>query len=83
MTSILEVPEEKAPAAARGPSQALAMAGVGLGVVALGLATYLLVELRDARRQIAQLSEQGRSSDKRALSRRCTQSWSTDVFVRP
>jgi len=66
MTSILEVPEEKAPAAARGPSQALAMAGVGLGVVALGLATYLLVELRDARRQIAQLSEQTKSSDKRA-----------------
>jgi hypothetical protein len=42
------------------------MAGVGLGVVALGLATYLLVELRDARRQIAQLSEQTKSSDKRA-----------------
>jgi hypothetical protein len=66
MTSILEVPEEKPPAAVSGPSQALAMAGVGLGVVALGLATYLLVELRDARRQIAQLSEQTKSSDKRA-----------------
>ena len=49
-----------------GPGNALAMAGIGLGVVALGLATYLLVELRDARRQIAQLSEQTKSSDKRA-----------------
>jgi hypothetical protein len=66
MTSILEVPEEKRPASVSGPSQALAMAGIGLGVVALGLATYLLVELRDARRQIAQLSEQSKSSDKRA-----------------
>jgi hypothetical protein len=66
MTSILEVPEEKPAAAASGPSQALAMAGIGLGVVALGLATYLLVELRDARRQIAQLAEQTKSSDKRA-----------------
>ena len=66
MTSILEVPEDKAPAAVGGPSQALAMAGIGLGVVALGLAAYLLVELRDARRQIAQLTEQAKNSDKRA-----------------
>jgi len=66
MTSILEVPEEKPPTAVSGPSKALAMAGIGLGVVALGLATYLLVELRDARRQIAQLTEQARSADKRA-----------------
>jgi hypothetical protein len=66
MTSILEVPEEKPPAAVSGPSKALAMAGIGLGVVALGLATYLLVDLRDARRQIAQLTEQTKSSDKRA-----------------
>jgi len=66
MTSILEVPEEKPPAAVSGPGKALAMAGIGLGVVALGLATYLLVELRDARRQIAQLTEQTKSSDKRA-----------------
>jgi len=66
MTSILEVPEEKPPAAASGPGKALGMAGIGLGVVALGLATYLLVELRDARRQIAQLTEQAKSSDKRA-----------------
>ena len=66
MTSILEVPDEKPATAVRGPNQALAMAGIGLGVVALGLATYLLVELRDARRQIAQLTEQTKSSDKRA-----------------
>ena len=66
MTSILDVPEEKPPAAVSGPSKALGMAGIGLGVVAVGLATYLLVELRDARRQIAQLAEQSRSSDKRA-----------------
>src|SRR6185503_20977202 len=66
MTSILEVPDEKPATAVRGPNQALAMAGIGLGVVALGLATYLLVELRDARRQIAQLTEQTRSADKRA-----------------
>jgi hypothetical protein len=66
MTSILEVPEEKPPAAVSGPGKALAMVGIVLGVVALGLATYLLVELRDARRQIAQLTEQTKSSDKRA-----------------
>jgi hypothetical protein len=66
MTSILEVPEEKPPAAVSAPGKALGMAGIGLGVVALGLATYLLVELRDARRQIAQLAEQTKSSDKRA-----------------
>jgi hypothetical protein len=66
MTSILEVPEEKPRAAGNGPGHALAMAGIGLSIVALGLATYLLVELRDARRQIAQLSDQSKSSDKRA-----------------
>ena len=66
MTSILEVPEEKPRAAGNAPGNALAVAGIGLGIVALGLATYLLVELRDARGQIAQLSEQSKTSDKRA-----------------
>jgi len=68
MTSILEVPEEEeeAPTAGNGPGKALAMAGVGLGIVALGLAAYLLVDLRDARGQIARLTEQATSSDRRA-----------------
>jgi hypothetical protein len=39
--------------------------GTGLAVVALGAATYLFVELRDARRQIARLTEQAASADKK------------------
>jgi hypothetical protein len=38
----------------------------GLAVVALGAATYLFVELRDAHKQIARLAEQATSADKRA-----------------
>jgi DNA anti-recombination protein RmuC len=41
------------------------MVGTGLAVVALGVGTYLFVELRDARKQIAQLTEQAASADKK------------------
>ena len=65
MNSILETPETKPSTAGGGPGKALGMVGTGLAVVALGLATYLFVELRDARRQIAQLTEQASNADKR------------------
>jgi hypothetical protein len=65
MTSILETPETKPQAPGSGPGTALAMAGIGLAVVALGLAAYLLVQLRDARRQITELTAQATTSDKR------------------
>jgi hypothetical protein len=65
MTSILETPETKPPNAGGGLGNALGMVGTGLAVVALGGATYLFVELRDARRQIARLTEQAASADKR------------------
>jgi hypothetical protein len=41
------------------------MVGAGLAVVALGVATYLFVELRDARTQIARLSELASVADKK------------------
>jgi hypothetical protein len=66
MTSILETPETKPSTEADGPGKTLAMVGIGLAVAALGVATYLLVELRDARRQIAELTDQATKSDKRA-----------------
>jgi len=66
MTSILETPEAKPSTGADGPGKTLAMVGTGLAVVALGLAAYLFVELRGARRQIVELTEQATKSDKRA-----------------
>ena len=66
MTSILETPETKPSTPGSGPGKALAVAGIGLAIVALALTTYLLVELRQARRQIAQLTEQNATADKRA-----------------
>jgi hypothetical protein len=66
MTSILETPETKPSTEADGTGKTLAMVGIGLAVAALGVATYLLVELRDARRQIAELTDQATKSDKRA-----------------
>ena len=66
MTSILETPETKPSTPGSGPGKALAVAGIGLAIVALALTTYLLVELRQARRQIAQLTEQNTTADQRA-----------------
>ena len=42
-------------AASSGASGVLPMVATGLGVVALGVAIYLFVELRDARKQVVAL----------------------------
>ena len=65
MDSILETPESKPSTEGGGPGKALGMIGTGLAVAALGGATYLFIELRDARRHIARLSEQAANADKR------------------
>jgi len=66
MNSILETPESKPPAGGGGVGKILGLVGTGLAVVALGFATYLFVELRDARTQIARLGEQAQGAEKRA-----------------
>ena len=66
MTSILETPESRPSNVGGGPGSALGIVATVLAVVALGAATYLFVQLRDARTQIAKLSEQASSADKRA-----------------
>jgi hypothetical protein len=64
MTSILET--EQKPSGAAGMGKTLGMVGVALAVVALGVAAYLFVELRNARTQIAQLADQASSAEKRS-----------------
>jgi hypothetical protein len=58
-----------APAAGGGLASALGMLGTGLAVVALAAATYLLLELREARKQIdalsARVGEIAATADKR------------------
>ena len=66
MDSILETHETKPPTAGGGLATILGMLGTGLAVVALGGATYLFVQLRDARSQIARLTELSSNADKRA-----------------
>src|SRR5215470_15057809 len=61
-----DIPETKPSTAEPGPGKVLGIAGAGLAVVALGLAGYLFVELRQANRQIAQLTELALHTDKRA-----------------
>ena len=58
MSSITDTHETKpaAPTAGGGLASALGMLGTGLAVVALAAATYLFLELRDARKQIGALS---------------------------
>jgi uncharacterized phage infection (PIP) family protein YhgE len=63
MNSIVETETRSS---AGGVGKALGIVGTVLAVVALGVATYLFVELRDARKQIARLAEQASSADKRA-----------------
>ncbi len=71
MESITETPETKpsAPAGEGGLSRTLGFIGVGLGVVALGVAVYLLVALRHARQEIGALqtrvAELASTGDKR------------------
>jgi hypothetical protein len=66
MNSILETSETKPSNAGGGLGSTLGKVAIGLAVVALGAATYLFVELRDARRQIGRLTEQATSADRRA-----------------
>ena len=66
MTSILETPETKPSTAGSGPGRILAVAGIAVAIVILGLTAYLLVALRDARRQIAHLNDRTTVADQRA-----------------
>src|SRR4029077_3165861 len=66
MDSILENSETKPSAAGGGLGTILGIAGTALAVVSLGLAIYLFVGLRDARRQIARLTEQSAEADQKA-----------------
>ena len=65
MNSILETPETKPTADGGGLGKVLAIVGIVLGVVALGVVTYLFRELGDARQQIARLTDQAASTDKK------------------
>jgi hypothetical protein len=62
--------QQDANAAGGGASGALPIVATGLGVVALGLAIYLFVELRDARREVgalqAKVSNLASTADKQA-----------------
>jgi hypothetical protein len=65
MNSILETPETKPNATAGGALGILGVVGALLGVVSLGMAIYLFVGLRDARKEIARLTEAASNTDKR------------------
>jgi hypothetical protein len=69
MMSINDVPETQSSTADGGLGKTLGLAGTGLAVVALGLAGYLVYELRGAHQQITALSAKvadlASSSDKR------------------
>ena len=71
MNSITDTHETRpaAPTAGGGLASALGMVGTGLAVVALVAATYLFLELRDARKQIgalqARVGELAATGDKR------------------
>jgi hypothetical protein len=67
MNSILDTsePEKTASAAEAGSAKLVGLLGLGLALVSLGLAAYLFVGLRDARREIARLTDQASDADKR------------------
>jgi hypothetical protein len=68
MNSIIDTPQAR-PSGGGGLPGTLGIVGAGLGVVALGAAVYLLVELRQARHEIgvlqARVTEVSASADKR------------------
>ncbi|MET0555436.1 MAG: hypothetical protein ABW221_20505 [Vicinamibacteria bacterium] len=66
MNSMLDGPESKPSGAGGGLGAILGIVGTVLAVVSLGLAIYLFVGLRDARKEIARLSAQGTEADKKA-----------------
>jgi hypothetical protein len=65
MNSMLDAPETKPSGGGGGLGTVLGIAGTVLAVIALGLAIYLFVGLKDARKEIARLSAQGTEADKR------------------
>jgi hypothetical protein len=65
MNSFLETPETKPQAAGSGLGGILGIVGAGLAVVSLGMAIYLFVGLRDARKEIAQLTEAASDANKK------------------
>jgi hypothetical protein len=66
MNSMLDdAPERKPSGGGGGLGTVLGIAGTALSVVALGLAIYLFVGLKDARKEIARLSAQGTEADKK------------------
>jgi uncharacterized protein (DUF3084 family) len=65
MNSILEAPETKPKATAGGLGVVVGMVGAGLAVVSLGMAIYLFVGLRDARKEIARLTEAASDANKK------------------
>jgi hypothetical protein len=58
MSSILETPETKPSGGGGGLGGVLGIVGTVVALVSLGLAAYLFVGLRDARQQIARLTEE-------------------------
>jgi hypothetical protein len=65
MNSILETPETKPSGGGAGLGSILGMVGTGLAVVSLGMAIYLFVGLRDARKEIARLTTAASDADKK------------------
>lgn len=63
---MLDGPETKPSGGGGGLGTILGIAGTVLGVIAMGLAIYLFVGLKDARKEIARLSAQGTEAEKRA-----------------
>jgi hypothetical protein len=66
MNSILDTPESKPRSTAGGLGVVLGIVGAGLAVVSLGMAIYLLVGLRDARKEIARLTTEASEAEKKA-----------------
>jgi hypothetical protein len=69
MNSFLETPQTpdtKPTAAEAGGGKALGIVGITLAIVGLGLTASLFVQLRDARREIARLTDQASTADKKA-----------------
>jgi hypothetical protein len=66
MNSMLDTPETKPSTTGGGLGKVLGMVGVGLAVVSLGLAVYLLVQVRETRRQIGELTDLAANADVKA-----------------
>ena len=65
MNSILGTPETKPQGGPSGLGNVLGLVGAFLAVVSLGMAIYLFVGLRDARKEIARLTEESSDANKK------------------